>query len=95
MLPDEICLTSSSELHGSILWGKVTDVSVAWPQTATSSWGFGKPKPRLTTMFWTVYPSFGSVGDLTITDQTFIITLVIELQLGDHFDNRDDYALNF
>lgn len=46
-------------------------------------------------MFWTVYPSFGSVGDLTITDQTFIITLVIELQLGDHFDNRDDYALNF
>ena len=134
-------------------------------------------------MFWMVYPSFGSVGDLTITEQTFAIsignsmicsdiwhkyhewyfeivirnfetilkyhewylcqislqimllfvytttrkrfviftcryfklswnttalrksncryfscgsiTLVIELQLGDHFDNHDDYALNF
>ena len=45
-------------------------------------------------MSWTVYPSFGSVGDLTITEQTFTITLVIEL-LGDHFDNHDDNALNF
>ena len=45
-------------------------------------------------MFWTVYPSFGSVGDLTITEQTFTITLVTEL-LGDHFDNHDDNALNF
>ena len=44
-----------------------------------------------------VYPSFGSVGDLTITQQTFTITLVIELLqlLGDHFDNHDDNALNF
>ena len=45
-------------------------------------------------MLWTVYPSFGSVGDLTITEQTFTITLVVEL-LGDHFDNHDDNAPNF
>ena len=26
-------------------------------------------------MFWMVYPSFGSVGDLTITEQTFAISI--------------------